>query len=302
MTGLVPEPFRAAVSTYAAAAGESGAHWLTRLPRLVAELGRRWELTIDGPSRHGRCALVVPVLRAGDPAVLKVTWPHPEARHEHLALRAWDGGGAVRLLAAEPSRWAMLLERLDDRRDLTSEPVETACAVIGGLLRRLGSPALPQLPRLSDHALRQVDHVASGAHGIPRRLLEQARSLARELVTDPEVDARLVHTDLHYENVLAGGREPWLAIDPKPMAAEPAFAVAPALWNRWGEAVASHDIRRHLRRRLAVICEHAGIDAERARAWTIVREVDNAVAEAAHAGPGADGVTVAITIAKAMND
>jgi streptomycin 6-kinase len=301
MTGLVPEPFHAAVSTYAAAAGESGPDWLTRLPKLVAELGERWELTIDGPSRYGRCALVVPVLRAGDPAVLKVTWPHPEARHEHLALRAWDGGGAVRLLAAEPSSWAMLLERLDARHDLTSEPVETACAVIGELLRRLGSPALPQLPRLSDHAGRQVGHAAGGAHGIPRRLLEQAGSLARDLVADPEVDARLVHTDLHYENVLAADREPWLAIDPKPLAAEPAYAVAPVLWNRWEEAVAGSDVRSALRRRLSVVCEHGGIDEDRARAWTIVREVQNALWAAA--GPQAAArVTVAVTILKAMND
>jgi streptomycin 6-kinase len=110
-----------------------------------------------------------------------------------------------------------------------------------------------------------------------------------------------VHTDLHYANVLAGQRQPWLAIDPKPLAAEPAYAVAPALWNRWEEAVASSDVRGALRRRLSVVCDHGGIEEDRARAWTIVREVQNAL----WAGSGREAaarVTVAVTILKAMND
>jgi streptomycin 6-kinase len=37
----------------------------------------------------------------------------------------------------------------------------------------------------------------------------------------------LVHRDLHGENVLPATREPWLVIDPKPLAGEREFAVAP---------------------------------------------------------------------------
>ena len=37
----------------------------------------------------------------------------------------------------------------------------------------------------------------------------------------------LVHQDLHGDNVLAAQREPWLVIDPKPLAGEREFAVAP---------------------------------------------------------------------------
>ena len=301
---LVPESFVAAVSGRAPEGdgvrgpGEAGDSWLRRLPRLVQELLEQWDLTVDGASRHGVCALVVPVRRGGDAAALKVTWPHPEARHEHVALRAWDGRGAVRLLAADPGRWGLLLERLDADRDLHAVPLDDACAILGGLLADLDRPALPQLARLSDWAHRQVTDLATAPHGIPRRLVEQGRAMARDLATDPGTDARLVHTDLHYANVLAGARAPWLAIDPKPMAADPAFAVAPALWNRWDEVAASHDARRHLRRRVAVLCERAGIDEDRARAWTVVRELDHAL-DAAHRGD-ADGVTVAVTIIKAM--
>lgn len=93
-------------------------------------------------------------------------------------------------------------------------------------------------------------------------------------------------------------RRRWLAIDPKPLAADPAFAVTPALWNRWEEALASGDLRAHLRRRLSIICEHAGLDEERAKAWSIIREVQMGLW--AIEDVDADGLTKAISIIKAM--
>jgi streptomycin 6-kinase len=276
-------------------------------------------------------ALVLPVRRRDDSAaVLKVTWPHPEARHEHLALRRWGGRGAVRLLAADPSRWAMLLERLDAGRDLRALPVDDACRVLGELLHRLDVPALPQTARLSEEARRWAallqdapDVSPAGGGPIPRRLLDRARQLALELSADADVDARLVNQDLHYENVLAsgdvagaargdggdvagaargdGGREPWLAIDPTPLAGEPAFAVAPAVWNRFEEAVATRDVRAALRRRVEVVCEVAGVDEDRAFAWTVVREAVNALWEAEVPEPDTPAVlTRKVAAIKAM--
>src|SRR5437660_1452079 len=64
-----------------------------------------------------------------------------------------------------------------------------------------------------------------------------------------EAGDRLLHWDLHFENVLAAEREPWLAIDPKPLVGDPGFDVLPALGNRWEEAVATGDPARAIRRR-----------------------------------------------------
>ena len=157
----------------------SGDDWLDRLPGLVRESLRRWDLTPDGAPLHGVCALVLPVRRTtGEAAVLKVGWPHREARHEHLALQLWGGRGAVRLLAADPASWAMLLERLDPARDLHALPVDEACAVIGQLLGRLDRPATPQLAPLSGEVAQLVRALASPPAGIPRRFVEQALGLA----------------------------------------------------------------------------------------------------------------------------
>ncbi|GGP14259.1 hypothetical protein GCM10012278_69320 [Nonomuraea glycinis] len=42
-------------------------------------------------------------------------------------------------------------------------------------------------------------------------------------------DRLLLHWDLHYDNILAGQREPCLAIDPEPLAGDPGFDLWPAL-------------------------------------------------------------------------
>lgn len=301
---LIPDGYRALLAGRIGEGFDDGPGWLRQLPGNITALFDQWLLTVDGPSRYGHCAIAVPVLSPRGPAVLKINWPHPEAAHEHLALKRWDGNGAVRLLAADPASWALLLERADAHRDLYSEPLLQACGTIGELLRRLAVPALPQLVRLSDEAAR-ISELIAGFYAIPRRFVEQARSLCADLVSDPGIDASLVHTDLHYWNVLASDREPWLAIDPKPMAAEPAFGVAPALWNRWDQVTAARSPRDHLRMRLQWVCEAGGIDEDRARAWTIVREVQNARWAVSSNGAAGDAdrneaLTVAVTIIKAM--
>jgi len=274
MSPLIPESFSALVAGREAEPDLSGDAWLRHLPALMEEAMARWDLSPDGDTMHGVAALVLPVRRRdGSAAILKVSWPHPEAAHEHLALQHWGGRGAVRLLAAHPASWSMLLERLHSGRDLEDVPIDQACTVIGSLLRQLDQEALPALARLSVQAAGMARRLGSAPPALPRRFVGQARVLLSDLLAGAGVDSRMVNTDLHYQNVLAGDRQPWLAIDPKPLAADPAFAVAPALWNRWAEAAASGDVRSHLRRRLSIICEVAGLDEDRARAWSIVREV-----------------------------
>ncbi len=304
MTDLVPEGFRARVATYppdqvnpTAWYAVTGETWLRRLPGLLTELLEEWSLSVEGNVRWGVAAVAVPVRSPAGPAVLKVTWPHHEALTEHLGLRQWDGRGAVRLLRADPRRFALLLERLDPATDLRSLPVDEACGIIGDLLAQLRSPAHPQVPTLSAYAERQLAKPPP-LDLLPRRFVDQARRLATDLTSDPDVEASLLHTDLHYENVLRGTRQPWLAIDPKPTAGDRAFEVAPALWNRTDELGTGSSVRWNLRRRLEIICDYAGIDEDRARAWTIVREVDNATDPT----EGPERTSLAVAVIKAMNN
>jgi streptomycin 6-kinase len=294
-----------------AAVGTPMAAFLDRLPALVREVVEDWRLDHDGTPWHGRSSLVVPVrTAAGRPAALKLVMPHDEARHEHLALQAWHGNGTVQLLRADPHRWALLLERLHADEDLTSLWDLEACELVAGFYARLHVPALPQLQRLSVFVGRWTERLAAlpADAPVPRRLVEQAVSLGRSFVADADTDARTIHGDLHYENVLAGDREPWLVIDPKPMAGDPHYEVAPMLWNRWEEVVSSGDVRDAVRRRFHTLVDTALLDEDRARDWVVVREMHTvlwAIEDAARERRGLTAedrgtVTAAVAIAKAV--
>jgi streptomycin 6-kinase len=297
---LVPAGWREGVSRLPADGGPSGAQWAAGLPRLLAGLLDEWGLAPTGPARTGWTAAVVPVVRDGVPLALKVTWPHEEASAEHLALRRWAGRGAVRLVAADPARGALLLEALDARRDLTGEPIDEACLVIGSLLAVLHVPALPPVRTLSGYLARQVGRLPRFGDAIPRRMLEHAGALMGEFAGSPGIDDTLLHTDLHFANVLAGEREPWLAIDPKPLSGRPGFELPPLLWNRVEELGTGSTFRWSVRRRLVIACEAAGIDEDEARAWVVVRETSEAMS-AAEEGDR-DGLTLAISLIKAVGD
>lgn len=282
----------------------TGQDWLDRLPQLVSDHLTRWELTPEGPAWHGECAMVLPVRRrSGQLAALKLTWPHFEARHEHLALQLWAGRGAVRLLAADPGSWCLLLERLAADRPLTGIDVLQACEVVGGLYGQLDRPAAPQLDTLADRAIRWRAQLATGHSTVPRRLTKQAQHTLAQLLTEVQA-SRLVHEDLHDGNVLAAldpGRGSWLAIDPKPVAGEWAYAVAPMVWNRPELIAAAHSPRVHVRTRAEIVAESAGLDPDRVRAWTFVRLTLNAIWAAGEGGQPEWRARM-ITLAKAFAD
>lgn len=257
--------------------GQDWANWLDRLPRLTRDLLDEWQLRVDGTSSYGNCALVVPVTTAdGQSAVLKVQFPHWEAETEHLALRDWGGNGAVQLLRADPRRFALLLERLEPR-DLTTIDAIEACELVGATYKRLHVPAGPQYRTLSGELKRWTERFRQlpASAPVPHRYVEQTIALAEDFITDPACDGKLIHTDLHYFNVLAGVREPWLVIDPKPLSGDPHYEVAPLIWNRWDELVASGDLRFGVRQRLYAAIDAAELDEDRARDWVIVRQMLN---------------------------
>jgi streptomycin 6-kinase len=285
-----------------AARGPAWADWLDRLPRLLRELLADWELAPDGPATHGNASIVVPVRTGAEaPAVLKVGWPHWEAEHEALALQHWHGAGAVQLLRADPHRWALLLERLDPT-DLTDLWDVQACELVGGLYRALHVPAPPQLRTLSAQTARWAEELGQISRGapVPHRMVEHARALARDLAADPRTDGTLIHTDLHYTNVLTRTAEEYVAIDPKPLSGDPHYEPAPMLWNRYDEYAGR--LRDGVRDRFFALIDAAGLDEDRAKAWVLLRMVVNIKDELENGAPDHDWITACIAVAKAVAD
>jgi streptomycin 6-kinase len=267
---VVPEAFAAAT---VAREGAAGQRWIDALPDRVRALCAQWNLVPDGLSMHGYLGLVVPVRRESELCVLKVSWMNTAIPEEIAALRAWEGRGAVRLLAAEPAQGAMLLERLDHRQSLNDLGIAEALGIAGRLLRRLAIPAPDGLPRLPAWAAETARTLPARweqfGRPLPRRWLDQARELAVQL-GGTCTRRLLVNYDLHYADVLAGRREPWLAVDPKVVAGDPEFGIAQLLWRRLEDMEAQGGLDRHF----PLLVEAAELDPALARGWTLVRCVD----------------------------
>ena len=291
---LVPAGFAERITALEAEGGPAGADWVAALPHLVAEVLPEWELTIDGDPMTGHCSLVLPVRSPQGPAVLKLGWPHREAEHEHLALRTWDGRGAVTLLRANPARSVLLLERLttEDLGDLWDEE---AVAVVAGLYADLHVPPLPQVRPLTPWVSEILDR--PGGRRLPRQVLDRARSTLRSL--ERLGGERLLHGDLHYGNVLSDGTD-WVAIDPKPVTGHPAWEVAPLLANRVEEMGTGASLRWSVRRRAEVACEVSGLDPDLVRPVAALREVVNAIWATEDEDPAR--VSRAISVIKALGD
>jgi streptomycin 6-kinase len=203
--------------------------------------------------------------------VLKVSWHLPTVAHEVSALRAWNGHGAVQLVAADEERGALLLERLDPARTLRHLELHTAAAVAGSLIRQLAVPAPAGIPAAASYGrqvadgLRQRNRSLGGP--VPNDWVDRAAALAGQLASD--AGSTLVHADLHYGNVLAGTREPWLAIDPRAVAGDPEQSVPELMWTRIDELD-----DEAIPTLLDVIVDAGRLNAEKARAWTVVRAVD----------------------------
>ncbi|MDA0563655.1 aminoglycoside phosphotransferase family protein [Streptomonospora sp. S1-112] len=269
-------------ASYASAFGEEGRAWIAGLPALAAEFLDRWELKRDGAVEAGEASLVLPVLRKhGTRAVLKLQMPREETTAALIGLRTWNGDGMVRLLDHDPQSSTMLLERLDAARTLTSiEDDDVAMGILAELQARLVCVPAPQgLRSLGDIATEMLEQVpkavAALADPADRQLLRGWASAVAELVGEP--GDRMLHWDLHYDNVLAAQREPWLAIDPEPLAGDPGFDLWPALDSRWDDVVTKNDAVRVVRRRFDLLTEVLGLDRARATGWTLGRLLQNSL-------------------------
>lgn len=261
--------------------GDAARHaWVDRLPALTDEMMRRWELRPDGPSRAGEAGLVIPVRTADDsPAALKLQMPSAETTAAIVGLRCWDGHGMVLLLDSDADRGVMLLERLHGERSLESVASDdTATLVVGQLLASLHTVPPPAgLPRLDAIATEMTDLATTAVKDLRDR--EDRSRLLRwqRVVTEQQPDSgeHLLHWDLHFGNVLAAEREPWLGIDPEPLVGDPGFDLWPALDSGWSQQPDFPGAADLVRRRFHILTDVLQLDRERAAGWTYARLLQN---------------------------
>ncbi|MGK2950332.1 MAG: aminoglycoside phosphotransferase family protein [Acidimicrobiales bacterium] len=280
---MIPERLAA---TAVAWEGERGRTWLAELPTLVADLADAWELEVGDPFEPGgQISWVAPVVCRSDgtAAVLKVQLPHPESDPEAAGLAAWDGDGTVHLLAHDPDRRALLLERCCPGAALAdeggTEVAVRAGARLGARLHRVAAP--PGLPTLAEVLDRWADELEGRLvqpyvdPGLGRLAVETMRRLPRACPRPV-----LLHGDLNPTNVLTARRQPWLAIDPKPMVGDPAYD-GPRLITQ-PDPLATADPAATVARRLALVAGAMEVDLDALAAWTLTGAVEVGASARAH--------------------
>lgn len=265
-----------------------GAAWLTDLPALVGRAVDRWDLDLGEPFPSGSASWCAPARDAtGADLVLKISFPHTEARDEAAVLRAWHGHGAVRLVEAHPADWALLLDRVRPGTPLRAArtPVRRRLAEAADVLRALhAAPAPHGLPDLADVAAgwavlleERADRArAAGARPDPGQVRVAVAVLRAPTGPAPVV----LHGDYNPGNLLRadGG---WCAIDPKALRGDPAFDPWPLL-EQVGEPWRTPDPVRTLRDRTLLVADRAGLDPVAAAGWALARGTEAALWGWAH--------------------
>jgi streptomycin 6-kinase len=289
----LPDVFR---KTVEAELGSRGRDWLSRLPAIVDACAARWGLVLGEPFELS-FNYVLSAARRDEDVVLKVGIPNDDSVRERAALRNYDGRGVVRVLESDEALGAILLERVRPGTTLASvDDDEEATSIAAEVMRKMWRPAPPGNAFLGVEAYtRAIDDAGAP---VDAALVDRARRERAELLATA-VEPVLLHGDFHHDNVLAAGRERWLAIDPKGVVGEPAFEVGAFLHNPVLDGV---DLDRLLRRRIAIVGERLGLDRERLRKWGLVYAVLSAQWTYASTGALDRGARHALACAQALAD
>lgn len=277
--------------------------WLDRLPTLIEEVRAAFELRLSPPIPGGSCSWVAPaMLPDGTEAIVKIAWPHREMRGEPAALRRWNGHGAVRLIAHDPRRHALVLHRCVPGDELRTAPGTAEQRLLAGcdVLRRLWQAPPPHRSEDRDgiESLALMagvwadladERMARIRPGYDPALVAEGIALLRTLPMSATREA-ILHGDINPGNVLSTGTGRWVAIDPKPMTGDPAYDPWP-LVEQIDDPFSTADPTRVLRHRIEVVAGALALEPERITLWALARRVEAALWAAEH-GAVAGGAAI----------
>jgi streptomycin 6-kinase len=171
--------------------------------------------------------------RDNQSVVLKVIRRHADEWRSGDVLTAFEGRGVVRVL--DHADGAVLLERLIPGQSLVSLVVngedDRATGILADVIGRMSPGAPPSTcPTITDWARGFECSPTCGVDRIPKPLFEAARHVYVQLCAT-QSRPRLLHGDLHHDNVLLDSTRGWLAVDPKGVIGELEYEVGAAFRN-----------------------------------------------------------------------
>lgn len=229
-----------------------------------------WNLTNPQYLTQSMTSQIYTVMVEGETLILKLlSTTETEEQIGALALRYFDGHGAVRLLCCDAG--AQLLEYAAGEELVTlveGGQDQNATGVIAGVIQQLHSvpqdapqDGLFMLDRWFRALFRKAlaDRRAGG-----ESIYMRGASVAEQLLSDRR-EVRVLHGDIHHRNIRQSGRG-WLAFDPKGLVGERTYECANTLCNPViPELVHNQD---RLLTQAAILAELLELDLRRVLAFT----------------------------------
>lgn len=202
-------------------------------------------------------------------ALLKIMKPESDEQHSPAILRYFDAQGAAELFQSEDN--ALLLEYLEPEPELKHMVArgedDRATKIISDVIKDLHASRPTSFPDKTKNLKQHFRALFEKAEATPKSIYSSAAQMAAKLLSE-EKDIRLLHGDIHHENILRSDRG-WLAIDPKGIIGERTYEVANTLCNPENLSAIVHDPKR-IQRQADILALELDMDKNRILAFAYV--------------------------------
>jgi len=261
------------IQTVISVHGKTGERWLDELDDLITYCKQKWHFELL-PVKKLSFNFVAPVVfENSSKAILKLGLPGKEFQSEIAALTVYQGNGFCKLLGAESEKGIMLLECIEPGAYLnTIRDDHVKATVTANLIKSMIT--LNPLPSYPFQTAGDLYNDLLSLHGrfgntaISEYLFKNAVSAYQAIGSDPQ-QQRLLHGDLHQENILSAQDGAWKAIDPKGIISETGCELIPFLIND----LEGKDIAATINKRIEIFSDLLNIKKERIIQWGIFRSV-----------------------------
>jgi len=261
------------IQTIISVHGKAGEKWLAGLDELIAYCKNKWQFELVPPKKLSY-SFVAPVkFPDGGKAILKLCVPSTGINSEIAVLRSFNNVGYCRLIDTEPDKGIMLLEQIEPGTTLTHIKDEAiAVTIISDLIIEMhrSNPVVNYPFQTADDWYDDLLALQKrfGNNDFPESLFSNAVAAYQSVKSNPQ-QQRLLHGDLHQENILLSGNGKYKAIDPKGIIAETGCELIPFLTN----IPLKRDISSIFDKCISIFSNKLEIDKERIIKWGAFRSV-----------------------------
>lgn len=258
--------------------GEKGKTWLKSIPDIIATYEKKWSLQVLPPYTLSYNYVAPVVLHDGSKGVIKIGMPwEKEFLNEIQALQVFNGDGVTRLLKADKENYVMLLEQVQPGIPLsTMNDDDKATQILASIILTMQKPLPKESSFITIYSwTRELrEYPQKTMHKIPLEITKEGIVLFDYLLSTSQPSV-LTHGDLHHDNVLSSGKNNWLAIDPKGIAAEPLYDVAALIRNPYKKIkiMTNEELKKLFTKRMQILSSKLHADPKRIQKWCLAQTI-----------------------------